>query len=578
MQENEFDDLFSQQLNRLPPPEFSERDWREVENQLIIKKLQKRLTMFGWALPLLGVASMAISGGLYYQLRQTHRELEQLKNGVATAKIKSPVPNQAPPSLPQVQFDTRAQRVAARLPDRVLPARQRTIARTTSVTVPNSNPVFTNSVPLKITPFDTTTTPQLLVSTLPELRTLTPQNLSVTPITMPLPRIQSPISPEILVPQPDMASTSQAVYPTKSTTNRPLAVPTTMDQKKIGPETTVLTSTGKNKVPDLKVDQTTVSNRRKNRRKSLPEGIDRPTSTPETTLAGRTGLSGSASKNEKKIDTPQWGSTQIQTVETARQEPPKDIVAPRDTSGQVAKVTQAPGESTLGESTRGESTRGTIRKPGEAAPFSFKTILKFTSVGLQVGLPASVGYGLSPRRGTVVGFQAGVRVSRHWQVFADVSSQTISPEINLKRPIPSIPEVRPNRPDFNLERFRVNNLKFTNVGVGVNFLVTDRFVLQPYLGLGWNLQVPKRYEVEFEFRHRPHRPPMFIPNREEQIIFVRDRFKPKGVHQVRLQGGLLFPVRDFLSINLEGFWNTQGRKTPTITDTSGLRLGISYRF
>ncbi|MCY7349483.1 MAG: hypothetical protein LH606_02285 [Cytophagaceae bacterium] len=574
MQENEFDDLFSKQLNRLPPPDFSERDWREVENQLVIKKLQKRLALFGWALPLLGVASMAVSGGLYYQLRQTHHELERLKLAAATAKVKAPAP--VDKLRRPVAEDTLYQRIATRLATAV-PERQRAAPESPPGILPlptAPDPVFSHSIPTKPNPSDTTSTPEVFDSVLPELRALAPQKPVAAPVAMPLPTIQRPIDGLASVPKTDAGLTRNAPSPLIPAVN---SVAGPVDKKTNGVEVSQPDFVEKKDLsPTDKTGQRTVSNRRKARRKT--GGIDLPKNTPETTLADRTGPSGSVSEIGKKMAEPQRvapsalpprDSTRTETSAAIRQEPPK-VVASRDTSSQVAKVTQS--------EVTGESTQGTIRRAGQAAPFSFNNILKFTSVGLQIGLPANVGYGLASRRGSVVGLLAGVRVARHWQVFLDVSSQSISPEKDVKRPVPSIPVARPKDPDFDLERFRVNNLKFTNLGTGINFVVTDRFALQPYAGVGWNLQLPRRYDVEYEFRHRPHRPPVFLPKPEERIVYARDRFESKVIHQVRLQAGFQLPIRDFLLINLEGFWNTQGRKTPTLSDTSGLRLGLSYRF
>ena len=74
-EKNDFDKLFGSNL-----PNFADRDWRNLQGQLDRHDLKKQITRLLWALPALGGILMAISGILYYQLKQTRQQVLTLEN------------------------------------------------------------------------------------------------------------------------------------------------------------------------------------------------------------------------------------------------------------------------------------------------------------------------------------------------------------------------------------------------------------------------------------------------------------------------------------------------------------------
>jgi chorismate mutase len=74
-EQNDFDKLFGSNL-----PNFTDKDWRNLEGQLERHDLKKQFTRLLWALPAIGGILMAISGILYYQLNQTRQQVRSLEN------------------------------------------------------------------------------------------------------------------------------------------------------------------------------------------------------------------------------------------------------------------------------------------------------------------------------------------------------------------------------------------------------------------------------------------------------------------------------------------------------------------
>lgn len=558
MQEDNFDDLFARQLGRLPAPDFSERDWREVENRLVIRGLQRKLTALTWALPLLGAVSLAMAGGLYHQLRQAHREIEELKKTTAAVRrATAPTPR----SGAEV-FDTltRMAAVADPKPD---PATADDVRGESAPTPP---PAATSAVPTDA-PLPSAAQPATTPGVAPNRSAAQPNRV----FNQPASASESTVTSSVETSRSGIARTrggagAESVAPRlrpgaperRGSPDQPAALPSGRDVADAG-------ATRRERVapPNRPADPPRTGTDGTVRAPGSPagRGFDPPAVLPPVSTSAET--------------TPRtaWGETAVPLKTRAVPPLPLEldpvgyrkplIAAARRTVPRYAPV----------------EAKGEIRRTGQRAPFRLSGLLDATSVGLHLGLPTGWGNGLPAGRGSVLGGHLGLRLTPRWQVFADVSSQRISPEWEPRRLLQGIPMVRFPDPDIERVGFRVHDLTVLNAGVGVNFVVTDRFALKPYLGVGYNLQVPRRYDVSYTFVKRPHRwPPQFPIDKDERIVPLRDRFGPQTTHQFRLQGGVRYPIQPNLNVSLEGFLNTQFRRLPPLTDTGGLRVGLSYEF
>lgn len=556
MQANDFDDLFAQQLGRLPAPDFSERDWREVENRLVIKGLQRKLTCLTWALPLLGAASLAMAGGLYHQLRQAHREIEELKKTTA-AVARRTAPRADAPQPGTAAFDTLAQTATAN------PLSAEKAGAADDPVGAGEPPVGPGSAPLPTAPVPET--PRAAPSSHPDSPTPRVPNQpapasEATPTFPPAEPARNRVSPGGFAPQP--------VNPTAAN-GRPVRerpVPTapaapSLDQRQTSDFAQPRRTDTPGRLANVPEGGETVA--RTNARERATGGDFRPVGTGRAaTPAAPTADAGGRTT---------WG----ENTAGLRPLPPQPLALDLDPDAYRKSLVAAARRTVP----RPVETKGEIRRAGQRAPFRLSGLLEATSVGLHLGLPTGWGNDLPAGRGSVLGGQVGVRLSPRWQVFADVSSQRISPERDVPRPLKGIPVPRFADPDVDVVRFRVNDISVVNVGVGTNFVLTDRFAVKPYLGIGYNLQVPRRYDVTYGFVKRPYRWPPQLPfDREERQVSWRDRFDPQSTHQFRLQGGVRYPLQPNLNVSLEGYLNTQLRRLPSLTDTGGLRVGLAYEF
>ena len=563
MQANDFDDLFAQQLGRLPAPDFSERDWREVENRLVIRGLQRKLTALTWALPLLGAVSLAMAGGLYHQLRQAHREIEELKKTTA-AVVRRTAPAATAPRSRAETFDTLTQTAGVAESATDQPTAE---PSDTPVSVPTDAPL-----PAAPVPEAARRAPSGDAATQPSRSISQPSSASESTRTpSPVEQLRSNSSrPVASLPQnSEGVAVKTNLSNAERRTSSPEANPSPAEQlvpprsERPGTEPEVTRRMPTRAAP---------TNRSAGEERSEVAGRNRPgvevkqEFTPPATdraLAAPTEASGRTS----------WGENlaELKTL------PAQPLVMDMDTTA-YRKPLVAAARRTVPRYAPVE-TKGEIRRTGQPAPFRLSGLLDATSVGLSLGVPTSWGNGLTAGRGSVLGGQVSVRLTNRWQVFADVSSHRTSPEQDPKRFLRGIPIVRFADPDVDFVRSQINDLSLLNLGAGVNFVVTDRFALKPYVGLGYNLQVPRRYDVSYFFIKRPHRwPPQFPPEKDERMVSLRDRFDPQSTHQFRLQGGLRYPLQPNLNVSLEGFLNTQFRRLPTLTDTGGLRVGLAYEF
>jgi len=554
MQANDFDDLFAQQLGRLPAPDFSERDWREVENRLVIKGLQRKLTRLTWALPLLGAASLAMAGGLYHQLRQAHREIEELKKTTAAVARRATAPQ------PRMgAFDTLAQTATAE----ALSAENPSVAAAPVQSA--APPVAPGDAPLP---------------TAPEAPGAVPSNR---------PDFSTQRVPNQPTPASEATSTFSPAEPSRNRVSRGGSVPQPMNpapatNRPVGERSVPVASTRSSS------DGRQAAGMVPSRRTNAP---DRLTNAPDAgeMAVGNTVRQATTGGDYRSVPRPdRTAASNVPTDEAGARaawsgsvvrlppRPPQPLPLGLDPDAYRKPLVAAARRT--GPRYTPTATQGEIRRAGQRAPFRLSGLLDATSVGLHLGLPTGWGNGLPAGRGSVLGGQVGVRLSPRWQVFADVSNQRTSPERESPRVLPGFPMVRFSDPDVELKGFRVNGLTLLNAGVGVNFVMTDRFALKPYLGVGYNLQVPQRYDVSYAFvRHSRRWPPQFPMDKEEREVSLRDRFASRQViHQFRLQGGVRYPIQANLNASLEGFLNTQFRRWPTLTDTGGLRLALAYEF
>jgi|GEM_PF-4101014 len=607
MQANEFDDLFARQLDRLPASDFSERDWREVENRLVINRLQRQLTVLRWTLPLVGLASVGLASGLYYQLRQTRQELHHLRQATTTAQATL-----APP-------DTLRQRVVV----------IDTTYRHTFIEQATPLPGAASFAPAPLVasaPAHPSDAPQGRRVLFPyTYRTPSPPSTasetplpaaSIPPASSELSQSPAPNAPESAPVRIDPVGTTPTNRRSDevTATRRPLALgaeswrrietPSPLTQP--GDAAPKLATPNGSKPDDASptIAITRAATRRAPQEYRVELGL--PSARSLTYRLNRNPLSYRARASAPVLSARSWrrlNRLQNRADRLARRQkeglPSSPAVARslpafvggnlpiprdsaylarvgsvvRDTSGRLGSGQVLPGSP---QNQTASIARGEIRRAGEEEPFSFRTILKFTSVGLHVGLPTNLGYALKSKGGNLWGGQVALRVSHRWVVFADVSGQQVNPVAPSHPPIPAIPS--PRSPDYQLRNFRLEALSVVNVGLGANFILLDRFRLKPYLGLGYNGQVPRQYRAEYRFTRGPSHGQGF-PNQPFKREFqVEEPFNSQLIHQVRVQAGLRYPVTNFLILHAEGFFNTQFRQTPTLSDLSGLRMGVSVEF
>lgn len=605
MQANEFDDLFARQLDRLPASDFSERDWREVENRLVINRLQRQLTVLRWALPLVGLASVGLASGLYYQLRQTRQELHQLRQATTTARATLAPPDTLRQRVVVIDTTYRHTFIEQATPrpegTSLAPAPLVASARAHPNDAPQGRRVlFPNTYRTPSTSPTASETPLPAASTPPAPSGLSIPSAPNVPESVPvLPNrranegtaSRSPLASGVPVPlslsngRPLTKTPPPLALPGVTT---PDATPLNSSKPDVAPLGGALTRAARRDPQTYRVELSFPSARNLTYRLNRnPLSYRARTSAPVLSarslrrLARLQARADRLARRQKGLETPPPALARSTPDAPGGNRPfPRDSASGtrvglvlRDTSGQTGGEKILPGSP---QNQTASVPTGEIRRAGEEVPFSFQTILKFTSVGLHVGIPTNLGYALKTEGGRLWGGQVAVRVSRRWVVFADVSGQQINPAAPSHPSIPAIPLPRP--PEYKLRNFRVEALSVLNVGLGANFTLLDRFRLKPYLGLGYNGQVPRQYRAEYRFMRGPSHGQGF-PNQPFKREFqVEEPFASQLIHQVRVQAGLRYPVTRFLILHAEGFLNTQFRQTPTLSDLSGARMGISVEF
>ncbi|MBC7890716.1 MAG: hypothetical protein H7Y12_00765 [Sphingobacteriaceae bacterium] len=603
MQANEFDDLFARQLDRLPASDFSERDWREVENRLVINRLQRQLTALRWALPLVGLASVGLASGLYYQLRQTQQELLQLRQATTTAQATLAPPDtlrqrvvvidttyrhtfiEQPTPLPGAASLAPAPLVASARPQPTAAPQGRRMLFPNTYRTPSTSPTASETpLPAAIILPASSELSHIPATNAPasdpvRIDRVNPDRAGMTPTNR--------RADEVTATRHPLASGAESRILTE--TLPPLVLPGIatpgVSKPDIAPSSGAMTRAAARRIPqEYRVDLGLPSARNLTYRLNRnPMSYRAQASSPVLSARSLRRLNRLQHRADR-LARRQKGS-EISPAVLARSTPaPPDgnRLLPRDSAsvaraGVVVRDTSSrqvrPG---LSQNQAASTPKGEIRRAGEEEPFSFQTILKFTSVGLHVGLPTNLGYALKSKGGNLWGGQVAVRVSRRWVVFADVSGQQINPVAPSHPAIPAIPSPRP--PEYKLRNFRVEALSVVNVGLGANFILLDRFRLKPYLGLGYNGQVPRQYRAEYRFMRGPSHG-QGAPNQPFKRDFqVNEPFDSQLIHQVRVQAGLRYPVTQFLILHAEGFFNTQFRQTPTLSDLSGVRMGVSVEF
>jgi hypothetical protein len=83
MDEQDFDKLYGSKL-----PDFTSSDWRAMEGALDRHDLKRKLTRLMWALPVLGGLLLGVSAMIFYQLKKTQSQVENLESQLVDAYEK----------------------------------------------------------------------------------------------------------------------------------------------------------------------------------------------------------------------------------------------------------------------------------------------------------------------------------------------------------------------------------------------------------------------------------------------------------------------------------------------------------
>lgn len=170
------------------------------------------------------------------------------------------------------------------------------------------------------------------------------------------------------------------------------------------------------------------------------------------------------------------------------------------------------------------------------------------------------------------GFMAGLRVkmkySPHWSVVFDAQRNNMSFHQEGEHAYALLPDVTPPIPQARLQEAEVYEYSSWQFGLGVQYTLLDRFRWKPYVRLGWALQKPTHYLIEYKF----------LDKGNEQIeSYYTFRNQPHIADIVQGAAGVSYGLGERLTASAEATYQQQvgySRDTPNVL---GIRASVLYR-
>ena len=509
---NDFDDLFSNQL-----PDFSGKDWKNVETCLELVDVKKRLVSLYWAIPAISTLFVCTVMGFAYQLHKTNVRVIDLEKQLATVQSK-------PPTVQRVEINN---------------AQPLDFQNKANVQIPNSKNCI-NFI----------TEPQILAKTKQPLITTYEPNPTFKNL-----KSEDSKDKNLKLESYDNQVLSENVFPQKrelaSEENELLKnnIPTQNSELKIAKNKTLQNSI----VYESLIDAGNTLSKKDLLVAGADQVFKQPNDLSERLIVQNQEktISIAPLNSIKKFN----NSLAFNSLEHLLEN--KIIVKKevyRTPLSDISKIKKI-------KTTSGEENSG-------------------ISVGVFSGFLNPNGEGITMANGTQTGVRGvfGVKkISETLKLSVSTEIAKHNSQFNIEKREPhrfGFPDNGPKPPpsqDLQLLRTQIKEFSTYAFGFGLRLdkKIGSKFSLNS--SLNWVMMLPQRYEIEYEFFNTKQ-------NRVEGKKDVFDNNQSFILNTWSPRIGIGYDISEYFKIGTEFTFNTQLKQTKEVPKTSGFNLNLLYRF
>ncbi len=282
---------------------------------------------------------------------------------------------------------------------------------------------------------------------------------------------------------------------------------------------------------------------------SVPVAIAEPRESPDSMLKAITQATESLPNSEVRSQVRELGELNSSPESFGAQEAKQEVAATDK------EVLAAPQQSETAE--QNEQNRARKLKPFSVA------------AGVSAGLLFPLAEGIEESsRGVMAGLRLTMKYSPRWSVVFDAQRNNMRFHQKGDYANSFIPRVPPPNPQAKLYEAEVYEYSSWQFGLGAQYTVLDRFRWKPYVRLGWALQKPTHYLIEYKF---------VDANKEQIESYNTFRNQPHSADIVQGAVGVSYALGERLTASGEATYQQQWGSSHQTPNLLGIKASVVYR-
>lgn len=191
------------------------------------------------------------------------------------------------------------------------------------------------------------------------------------------------------------------------------------------------------------------------------------------------------------------------------------------------------------------------------------------AAGVSAGLLSPLAEGIEESsRGVMAGLRLTMKYSSRWSVVFDAQRNNMRFHQQGEYGHSFLPSIAPPNPQAKLHEAEVYEYSSWQFGLGAQYTVLDRFRWKPYVRLGWALQKPTHYLIEYKF---------VDANKEQIESYNTFRNQPHIADIVQGAIGVSYALGERLTASGEATYQQQWGSSHQTPNLLGIKASVVYR-
>lgn len=189
--------------------------------------------------------------------------------------------------------------------------------------------------------------------------------------------------------------------------------------------------------------------------------------------------------------------------------------------------------------------------------------------GVSAGLLSPLAEGIEEgSRGSLAGLRFALNYTPRWSVVLDMQRNNLRFHKEGDHGYSFLPIVPPPTPGASLNEAEVYEYSSWQFGLGLQYIVLDQYRWKPYLRIGWALQKPAHYLIEYKY---------IDANDNQSESYFTFRNEPSISDIVQGAVGISYPLGQRLNATVEAAYQRQWKTPDQTPNALGIKVSVLYR-